>query len=370
MKQLSKIRLLFCLAFGIAMIAHAQDDIYYIPSKDVRVIKSNDGETLVENTPKSKKTSNYIENRDVDDYNRRGRYSDTLYQQEDDMEEVESVFDDKSDEPAYPYTKIVMRFHGPRPGIIVSSPYYWDICYADVWDAYYDGWAWSSPSYVWWSYTFDPWYYNRWYYRTCWDFTWGWYDPWWSHAYWGWGRPIYWGWVRPAFNPHHTGRPMWAHRDYVHGGHGYLPGFGRNDGRHSYINRGITRVERSQRGGAFGGRQFGRIGQNSPRVVRAPGRGDSNSERYGNRVQSYERRSSLDRNTESRQNSRRVETSPRRDVSTPSYRESSHGGTTRSNGNIGGGSRSGGVGGGSIGGGSRGGGGFGGGSRGGGGGRR
>ena len=250
----------------------AQDDVYYIPSKEVRVVKSDDGKVVNIEAGVSNKALNYMETRNVDDYNRhRSTSVDTAGSS---VKEVESTFDDFKDEVSYPYTKIVMRFHSPHPGVIISSPYYWDICYGDVWDVYYDNWAWSSPSFTWWSCAYDPWYYDHWAYRTCWDYTWGWHDPWWSYSYWGWGRPIYWGWSRPAFNPHHIGRPMWDHR--YDGFHGDFA-FGHRVGR-TFIPRDFGRHDIDYRGGVGGGRHFsgGRVGYDSPRITRAPGRGDGN----------------------------------------------------------------------------------------------
>lgn len=269
------------LAFAAFCTAKAQDDVYYIPSKEVRVVKSDDGTIVSSDRIYSDKALNYQETRNVDEYNRHGSVADSLERTY--VKEVESTFDDYNDEVAYPYTKIVMRFHSPHPGVVVSSPYYWDICYGDVWDVYYDSWAWSSPSYSWWSYAYDPWYYNRWHYRTCWDFTWGWYDPWWSHSYWGWGRPIYWGWSRPAFNPHHMGRPMWAHRDYRFGGRDFAYGYG--GGRRGFVPRDFGRRDVGYRGGFTGPRRdngvsAGRRDYDRPRIVRAPGRGNEGRTDY------------------------------------------------------------------------------------------
>ena len=248
------------LALMFPVVASAQDDVYYIPSKDIRNVTTTDGEIITpQNT--SDKAKYYEESRDVDDYNRRGSLvADSLDEYSDDtvQKTVESTFDDdNSSDVAYPYTKLVMRFHSPHPGYIVSSPYYWDICYSDVWDVYYDGWATYVPSYTYWSYTYDPWYYNRWHFRTCWDFTWGWYDRWYYRSYWGWGRPIYWGWSRPYYyHHHHYRRPMWGHGGYRR----YAPGFGHHGGR-TFAGRGYD----APRVGGFGGRAGSRAGVGAPR---------------------------------------------------------------------------------------------------------
>ena len=347
--------------------AFAQDDVYYIPSKEVRQVKNDKGQTVDfsnrqtdEDLNQSDRAIRYEENRDVDEYNRRYSYAkyDTTAYDESDIKEVNSTFDDSDSEVAYPYTKIVMRFHSPHPGFIVSSPFYWDICYADVWDVYYDSWAFSCPSYTWWSYAYNPWHYNRWYYRTCWDFTWGWYDPWWSHSYWGWSRPIYWGSYRPAFNPHHLGRPMWAHRD-IRPSHGYRPSFDRPRGGRDFVRRPITRPSDRRQ------------------ITRAPGRGDGNRPTYGNRTIDRNnnrvstgrdtRRTRVDYDSPRRDNDVRTSNrttqrtenyTPRSNNSSPSFGGGSRGGFTGGSytpGRSGGGGFSGGVRGGG-GGGSRGGG--------------
>lgn len=268
--------LLLGLTFLMPATVGAQDDVYYIPSKDIRKVTTTDG-TLVPTQDDYDVAKYYEESRDVDDYNRRGSVivDTTEYYTEDEATKtVESKFDDNSSsEVAYPYTKLVMRFHSPHPGFIVSSPYYWDICYSDVWDVYYDGWATYVPSYTYWSYAYDPWYYNRWHFRTCWDFTWGWHSPWYSYSYWGWGRPIYWGWSRPVYYHHsryYYNRPMWTHGGY----HRYAPGFGRHGGR-AYSGRGFDapRVDR------FGGRNGARMSAGGPRTGSRPLSGVFRSDR-------------------------------------------------------------------------------------------
>lgn len=326
------------------MLMQAQDDVYYIPSKEIRQIRNSDGELVTPTAPLAQKAECYKETRDVDDYNRRNSaVADSLVTNQPEL--VESTFDQTDDEAVYPYTKMVMRFHSPRPGIIISSPYYWDICYGDVWDVYYDSWAWSCPSYSWWTYAYDPWHYNRWHFRTCWDFTWGWYDPWYSHAYWGWSRPIYWGRNRPMYSYHRYGRPSWGYRDYGFG-RNYMHGFGYRGGRtfarHDYGHQGYR-----SRGGAFGGRNFGRRVSGGPRVNRASGSRNANSyahstarstERgssrssYGNsstqRGQTHNyrptRREQARDYTPARQ--QRTESVPSRSSSAPSYGRSRSGG--------------------------------------------
>ncbi len=206
---------IYCL---FPLLASAQSDVYYIPSKKAKTvtkINSNGGDTetyysanAVANETKTAKY--YSENRDVDEYNRRGSSATSSAADEPVYSDDETAVNNPQAIEDYNCTKHIIRFYSPRRGVIISSPYYWDICYNDVWDVYYDSWAYGLPSYAYWTYAYDPWYYNHWWYRSCWDFTWGWYDPWWGSYYWGWRHPLYWGWDRPYYGgwafhhgPHH-----------------------------------------------------------------------------------------------------------------------------------------------------------------------
>ncbi len=222
---------LFCL---FPLLTSAQSDVYYIPTKKVKKVTSvssngNETQTYYSATADANETTTakyYSENRDVDEYNRRGSSISSSVDDEITTSEVEeSLVEDPQAIEDYNCTKHIIRFYSPRRGIMISSPYYWDICYNDVWDVYYDGWAYALPSYSYWTYAYDPWYYNHWWYRSCWDFTWGWYDPWWGSYYWGWHHPLYWGWDRPYYGG-------WA----FHGGphnyhHGWGHTFGHRNGR-------------------------------------------------------------------------------------------------------------------------------------------
>ena len=59
------------LAILLPMAANAQDDVYYIPSKDIRKVTTTDG-TLVPTETTAEKAQYNEETRDIDDYNRRG----------------------------------------------------------------------------------------------------------------------------------------------------------------------------------------------------------------------------------------------------------------------------------------------------------
>lgn len=199
--------------------AFAQSDVYYIPSKKVKTITTTESSTRREAPSRYSAMASandtysapyYEDTRDVDDYNRRGRNSSVSSVVDDSIAAV----DDADANEKYSCTKHIIRFHSPRRGVIISSPYYWDICYDDPWDVYYDSWAYGLPSYAYWSYAYDPWYYNHWWYHSCWDFTWGWYDPWYGSYYWGWHHPLYWGWNRPYYGGWACHTHYWGHHHY------------------------------------------------------------------------------------------------------------------------------------------------------------
>ncbi len=170
------------LSLFIAMTVAAQDDdMYFTPKRQ----KTN---TTVR-TPRSEVSnaydysnnydSNYSDDnstyhsgsiRNVDEYNRRGRYStqqswrDTTYYAND------SILVSRED---YENSRRMKRFDGyNNVTLIVGDPWY------------YDSWA------------YDPWYNGSWYWRTHWYDPWyvgvGWHDGWYS----GWG--YHHSWYRPA----------------------------------------------------------------------------------------------------------------------------------------------------------------------------
>ena len=208
--------LLILLAAGFGTLAnYAQDDdIYFVPSQDSETAEVNssynydDGSSYTD-IDESESFSDYdnwaegrTDYRDVDEYNRRGNtkfYSE--YSAVDTTKTGDDVYDDDFDETC---TSRLVRFHSPRIGVYVSSPYYG---YYGCFDPWYD-W-------------YDPWYYGGWYgYR--WYRPWGWYSSWY-----GWGRPYY-GWYG------YRGRPYAGYRGrggYRGGYTGPRSGWGRGNGR-------------------------------------------------------------------------------------------------------------------------------------------
>lgn len=296
---------IFC---ALPLLSIAQNDVYYIPSKEVNEVTVMDQQQQetedVSYSPRPTRST-----RNVDEYNRRKSSTTTeedSYAYTDDSD-LQSNVEGESD---YSATKQIVRFHAPVATIVVSSPYYWDICYADTWDGYNDYWAYGLPSWSYWSYAYDPWYYNRWWYRSCWDCTWGWYDPFWGASYWGWRSPAYWGWDRPYYGGWGHG----CHGDWGRYPGSYAPGFGHVAGGGRQMMANTNSITRGSAGGFVrqGGSNYrsmnnGGNGQNdnvaggrgtltkSFRMTGLDGRSNSTAERSGgsgfSRSGGYTRRS-------------------------------------------------------------------------------
>lgn len=207
--------ILLAICCAPVITGYAQDDdVYFVPSK-----KSNPTEdvtpraltpsTVIPLTNDTHDYDNWAEHRgnghwDVDAYNRRGAWQEGLR----DSLATDSIDDVPTAEGDC--TARIVRFHSPRAGVIVSSPYYADV--VDVWmdpwyiNPWYSPWSWYTPWY-------DRWY-TSWYggwYGWGWSCGWGWnyYPGWWYPGpSWGWG-----GW-----HHHHHWYPGWG------GGHNYWAG--------------------------------------------------------------------------------------------------------------------------------------------------
>lgn len=244
--------------------AYAQDDdVYFVPSKKAEKASRQDtGGSYYTPIPDDEnfESSNWAAGRgnggrDVDSYNRRGK------QQADESDSVEYV----DDYVAGDCTSRIVRFHSPRIGIYVSSPFY-----ADYYDYWYDplfGPAWYGWS-GWYGWGWSP--YPHWAYLPGWNYPW--YDPW--GPAWGWHPGWYPGWHRP---PHHfPGHSLASNRVYR----------GSNGG-----------VIRYGTGRAASRRRFSTDGNTNRPVYR----GTSTGQRVGN-VQSGSRSSRSVNNTGNRSN--------------------------------------------------------------------
>lgn len=359
--------LLIALFAAMSFGGYAQtDDMYFVPTKKQKQAEKEEEEhrreqeRLVYDLQRQEREEPVSGERDVDEYNRRGRSQNdvvltdsagvqwTLHVDENGetiwmpveenagersatARDNDYLRDGYADEDDYVCTRLLTRYHG----------YYSPVYYA----GWYDPWF------------YDPWYYDPWYYT-------GWYGPGWhAHVHWGWGWSFGWnwgpGWWGPGFYPVYPSYPSY--------GYG-----GRRGSSFGHVGGGAL-AQGSRRGGASQG-TFNSTGRRAgsyvaPRGVTSRGgsrsgaTGTSRSTSRGNYVPS------TSRGTSRTGTSRSTTTNPSRGTTTNSSRSSSRSSSSSYNASPSrsGSSRSGGFStGGGFSGGSRGGGGFSGGSRGGG----
>lgn len=187
-------RLLFSAFIGalpLAMMAQ-DDDMYFVPKKlakqDVRVSYADS---------EYDRSAYYCgSNRDVDEYNRRGKLK-SYYQKIGTDSLGNDIIEFHAGDGTYgieDFDSIVTIYPG-------SERYYDDeedfACSRSL--SRFDGFFYDPVMYGSWNYPYrrgyygwyDPWYYDPWYYSyTGWYG--GWYSPW-RYNYWAWNRP-YWGW--------------------------------------------------------------------------------------------------------------------------------------------------------------------------------
>ena len=241
---MKKLILLSLLSFLFMNMA-AQDDDMYFSNKikgEVEEIETPSQVNARRNMYEYDKSKLAVYNdncRDEDEYNR--RYNGVAsyqteggaeYIENDSTVNTETQYDDADD---YCYSRRILRFHSPRVGIALSSPYYWDLVY----------------SYGIYDYMFDA-YYDPFFYTWGWGYGWAW-GPWssWYGPFWGWHHPhswYYWGWG-PGW--HHGHGMGWNHGRYSNRG-GFPNRFNRGDHirTNALPNGGLT----SNSSGTFGGR--------------------------------------------------------------------------------------------------------------------
>ena len=127
-----------------------------------------------------------INERDVDEYNRRGNY-----QVDDSLSSQVTSLESQEQQQEFKYTDRIVKYHNSK--VIIDSRD------ADLVEIYYD----RAPTInviVETPYVYDPWWYDPWY--RPWGWNWGW--------SWGWGyRP--WGWHYPYYDPwFHPWGPGWG----------------------------------------------------------------------------------------------------------------------------------------------------------------
>ena len=209
-----RLTLTFALALTTVLSMNAQDDdLYFVPqtkkaNSGVYTASSNrSGDITTINAQPPVLAVYGNSTRSEDEYNRRYRTDDGSWQisggEGDSLAYVEnpdSIYDINNPELDYLYSRRILRFHSPRLGFYVASPYYWDLVYGyGAFDYYYTSY-------------YDPFYWNYgWGYGYAsgpWDY---WYGP-----IWGWSHPAHWGtWGHgPGWShSHHANNvPVHSHR--------------------------------------------------------------------------------------------------------------------------------------------------------------
>ena len=110
------------LFLSLPLMAWAQSDVYYIPSKKVKTVVTTTNRPSVSSDSrqydydtqevKAYNSQNYIENRDVDEYNRRSRNTET-YADNNSQTDTRSQSYDEREMDNYNYSKRIVRFYSP-----------------------------------------------------------------------------------------------------------------------------------------------------------------------------------------------------------------------------------------------------------------
>ena len=203
---------------GLALITslsmQAQDDdLYFTPSKKksqdmnatVTSVRSNQQSATTQSSRPALAVYNN-NSRDEDEYNRRdinyaGAWQTGGGAEEDSLvARVDTVYVTSPDmydpETDFIYSRRLLRFHSPRFGFALSSPYYWNLVYGyGVYNYLYDPFYWDL---------YDPFYWDY-----GWGYGWSWH-PWYSSFY-GWHSPYY-AWNYWGVGPYWHGGTYYANR--------------------------------------------------------------------------------------------------------------------------------------------------------------
>lgn len=249
------------------------DDLYFTPEKEAPAKSSRSV------TNKSSQTYYRGSDRDVDEYNRHGKFW-SHYQKIGSDENGNDIIEFKKGNGVYPdSTYIDTTYVGRYYDTITDADDFQYTGRMSRWDGFYDPWfysAWGSYPYwrAGWGW-YDPWY-DPWYY----GYGWGWYGAWYDPWYYGWGYPYYgyygyYGWGRPWYG-YYGG---WYNPWYYGGGYyAYGPSGTRNHSQGvSFGNGGSTTASR------FGGRgTYGTFGSR-PTTIRSTVASGSNGS-FGSRA--------------------------------------------------------------------------------------
>lgn len=181
-------------AMPVAMMAQ-DDDLYFTPKK-----KTDSNSSISSEQP-----AYYVgSNRDVDEYNRRGKYW-SHYQKIGSDGQGNDIIQFQKGNGVYPDSAYIdTTFVGKYYDTMLDGDYAYSQRMSR-WDGFYDPWLygyrWGFGPY-WRSGWYDPWYYSTWYDPWYYDYYgWGWpyryggyYGAWgWPYYYGGWGWSGYWG---------------------------------------------------------------------------------------------------------------------------------------------------------------------------------
>ena len=219
-----KLTLALTLAFAASIAMQAQDDdLYFTPSKKKStpaVVTSSQRYQPIDTEAARPSVEVYNNSsRTDDDYNRRysnyagswqtggGATTDTLTTDSllSEVVPIENGYDVNDPENDFTYSRRILRFHSPRFGYALSSPFYWDLVYGY---GIYD-------------YLYDPFFYDPFYWDYGWGYGWSW-GPWnsWYGPLWGWSHPYhwdYWGYGPTWHHSHIIISPNYASRSWNRG---------------------------------------------------------------------------------------------------------------------------------------------------------
>lgn len=324
--------LISAFTFVLASVAQ-EDDMYFTVKKTkdsdskkkthtVEVIYASEPVTVVTTqVPQTVQTSSTLQQRDVDEYNRRGRGTsssssvtmaqDTLQTTQTYELSAQSLYDlgytegyehgySDAEDVDYYYALRLARFHGGH---------------------YYDPWYWNRVTYIYDPWHWDPWYYDPWYRPYYYG---GWYSVGWGIGYWG----SYWNHYWPGYYPHHH-HPYPSYHPHWGPVHPHKPSPGprvstsrnRDYGSARIVDRSSHASERTHT-------------DRAPRGNVAPDRGERNrNDRTGNLNGRVNNRSNrvTDRSTPSGNREKRNVEHPARTTERNTVRSNSSTNTVRSN---------------------------------------
>lgn len=325
---------LFTLIIGasIAITSVAQeDDVYFVPTKKTKETqKTQDAPSYIYDSNQSIEQNTfdydnwaegqYFSDEEIDKYNRMNVSEESAVY--DSVQLSEEKYANESADGTY--TSRLVRFHSPRLGVYVSSPYYVD--YYDLWYTpwYYDPFYYSP---YWYGY---GWYRYPWYgYHSCWDWCYGW-GPIWGCGYY----PNYW-WGHHHHHHHHHYKPLYASGKIGPRG-GWVDRY-RSNKTDKYVSNGRTQNGRANRNGNYStnyrpSRDYGKT-----TTTTRPSRNTENTNRYNGTSRSnrqFGNQNGSNSTTTTRRNSTTTTTretrTNNRTNSSRSYNSTSSRSTTRS----------------------------------------